>query len=74
MYLFVFICSSITFSALMLLAGRQEGHPSCNETEWWDAGVVICLERSADLHLAQLMPSLPFTISCSSKSRLVLPS
>jgi len=27
----------------------------------------------ADLHMAQLMP-LPLTISCSSKSRLVLPS
>jgi len=25
------------------------------------------------LHIAQLMP-LPFTVSCSSKSRLVLPS
>ena len=32
----------------------------------------ICLERGADLHIAQLMP-LPLTISCSSKSRLVLP-
>jgi len=28
--------------------------------------VVICLERGADLHMAQLMP-LPLTISCSSK-------
>jgi len=35
--------------------------------------MVICLERGADLHLTQLMP-LPLTISCSSKSRLVLPS
>jgi len=26
----------------------------------WDAGVVICLERGADLHMAQLMP-LPLT-------------
>jgi len=34
--------------------------------------VVICLERGADLHTAQLMP-LPLTVSCSSKSRLVLP-
>ena len=34
--------------------------------------MVICLERGADLHMAQLMP-LPLTISCSSKSRLVLP-
>jgi len=27
---------------------------------WWLAGVVICLERGADLHMAQLMP-LPLT-------------
>jgi len=35
------------------------------------AGMVICLERGADLHIAELMP-LPLTISCSSKSRLVV--
>jgi len=28
--------------------------------------VVICLERNADLHMAQLMP-LPLTVSCFSK-------
>jgi len=28
--------------------------------------VVVCLERGADLHMAQLMP-LPLTVSCSSK-------
>ena len=32
----------------------------------WGTGVVICLERGADLHMAQLMP-LPLTVSCSSK-------
>jgi len=37
-----------------------------------DAGMVMCLGQGADLHMAQLMP-LPLTISCSSKSRLVLP-
>ena len=30
------------------------------------AGVVISLERGADLHMAQLMP-LPLTVSCFSK-------
>jgi len=35
---------------------RQEGHPACKKTEWWGTGVVICLERGADLHMAQLMP------------------
>ena len=31
--------------------------------------MVICLERDADLHTAQLM-SLPLTVSCSSKIRI----
>ena len=46
-----------------MLVGRQEGHPACKKLEWWGAGVVICLERGADLHIAQLMP-LPLTVSC----------
>ena len=57
----------------MLLVGRQEGHLACKKTERWGAGVVICLERGADLHQAQLMP-LPHSLSLASvKSRLVLP-
>ena len=32
------------FSALTLLVGQQEGHLACKKTEWWGAGVVICLE------------------------------
>ena len=55
----------IAFSALTLLVWQQEGHPACKKTEWWGAGVVICLERDADLHMAQLMP-LPLTVSCFS--------
>jgi len=34
--------------------------------------MIICLGQSADLHTAQLIP-LPLTVSCSTKSRLVLP-
>jgi len=26
---------------LMLLVGRQEGHPACKKTEWWGTGMVI---------------------------------
>ena len=52
------------FSALTLLVGRQEGHPA--------TGMVICLERCADLHMAQLMP-LPLTVSCFSKIQIGLP-
>ena len=58
----------LAFSALTLLVGRQEEHPACKKTEWWGAGVVICLERGADLHIAQLMP-LPLTVSCFSKTQ-----
>jgi len=57
------------FSALTLLVGRQEGRPAFKKTEWWDAGVVICLERGADLHKAQLMP-LPLTVSCFSQIQI----
>jgi len=31
----------IYFTALTLLVGRQEGHPACKKTEWWDVGVVV---------------------------------
>ena len=31
--------------------------------------MVICLERGADLHTAQLMP-LPLTVSCSRKIQI----
>ena len=34
--------------------------------------MVICLERGADLHMAQLMP-LPLTVSCFSKIQIGLP-
>jgi len=54
-------CLQDPFSALTLLVGQQEGHPACKKLEWWGAGVVICLERGADLHMVQLMP-LPLTL------------
>ena len=46
----VIVSQCFPFSALTLLVGRQEGHPACKKTEWWGAGMVICLERGADLH------------------------
>jgi len=39
------------------------------KTQWWGAGMVICLELGADLHMAQLMP-LPLTVSCFSKIQI----
>jgi len=38
----------VHFNAMMLLVERQEGHPACKKTEWWDAGIVICPEQGAD--------------------------
>jgi len=62
-------CVNFPFSALTLLVGWQEGHPACNKTECWGAGVFICLERGADLDMARLMP-LPLTVSCFSKIQI----
>ena len=53
------------FDAVGWAAGRASGP----KTEWWGSGMVICLERGADLHVAQLMP-LPLTISCFSKIQI----
>jgi len=57
---------------LTLLVGRQEEHPTCKKLDWWGAGVVICLEQGADLHMAQLMHCHSLSLA-SVKSRLVLP-
>ena len=35
----------------------------------WVAGVVVCLERDADLHMGQRMP-LPLNVSCFSKIQI----
>jgi len=51
------------FSALMLLVGRQEGHPACKKQSGW---VLVWL---SDLHMAQLMP-MPLTVSCFSKIQI----
>jgi len=64
MYLIV-VCA---FSALTLLVGWQEGHPACKKLERWGVGMVICLERGANLHMAQPMP-LPLAVSYFSKIR-----
>ena len=49
------------------LGGRKCIRPV--KTEWWGAGMVVCLEQGADLHMAQLMP-LPHTVSCFSKIQI----
>jgi len=54
------------FDAVGWAAGRASG---LYKTEWWGVVVVICLERGAGLHTAQLMP-LPLTVSCFSKIQI----
>jgi len=49
------------------LGGRKGIRPV--KTEWWGAGVVICLDLDADLPMAQLLP-LPLTVSCFSKIQI----
>jgi len=66
-YFFVYI--RFAFSALTLLVGRQEGYLACKKLEWWDTGMVICLEQGVDLHIAQLMLP-PLTVSCFSKIQI----
>ena len=66
-YFNLFMCVCVfDSSALTLLVGQQEGHPACKKL---GAGMVISLERCADLHTAQLMP-LPLTVSCFSKIQI----
>jgi len=61
------MCFCYSFTAWTLLVGRQEGHPACRKLSVWGAGMVICLEQDADLHLTQL---LPLTVSCFSKIQI----
>jgi len=49
------------------VGGRKGIRPV--KTERWGAGMVICPEQGADLHIAQLIP-LPLTVSCFSKIQI----
>jgi len=53
------LSSILAFSALTLLAGRQEGHPACKKLS---GGVLAWLSFWSEVqtHMAQLMP-LPLT-------------
>jgi len=58
-------CMSVVHPGIVILSVCL----SVCASEWWGAGMVICLERSADLHMAQLMP-LPLTVSCFNKIKI----
>ena len=49
--------------------GGRKGIRPVKKLEWWGAGMVICLERDADLQMAHLMP-LPLTVFCFSKIQI----
>ena len=70
-FMLLFSSFSFAFSALKLLVGRQEGHPACKKlVEWWGAGVVVCLERGADLHMPSWCHCHALTVSCFSKIQI----
>jgi len=58
-----FVCPSVL---LMLLVGRQEGHPACKKLSrgCWCGFLSVAMVQ---------LTTLPLTVSRSSKSRLVLP-
>jgi len=47
------------FDAVAWVAGRASG---LLKTDWWGAGMVICLGRGAHLHMVHHMP-LPLTVT-----------
>jgi len=61
--LFIYLLPSVLWRCR--LGVRKDIRP-VKKLEWWGAGMVICLEKGADLHVAQLMTP-PLTVSCFSK-------
>ena len=57
-----------TFSALMLLVGRQEGHPACKKLNG-EMLAWLPVWSKVQTHMGQLMP-LPLTVSCFSKIQI----
>ena len=63
------------FSALTLLVGHQEEHPACQKTEWWGAGVVICLDWEYEMQMICIWSSwchCHLIISCFIKIQIGL--
>jgi len=68
----VFLALYCAFSALMLLVGRQEGHPACKKTERWGAGVVSVWREVQTCICPSWCHCYSLSVA-SVKSRLVLP-
>jgi len=58
-------CESLPSVLWRCWLGGRKGIRPLKILQWWGAGMVICRERDADLHMAQLMP-LKLTVSCCS--------
>jgi len=62
---------------IIILCGNEDLCLQCFDTVGWAAGrasglcagMAICLEQGADLHMAQLIP-LPLTVSCFSEIQI----
>ena len=68
-YLCVESVPSVLWHCWLGWLGSRKGIRLVKKPEWWGAGMVICLERGADMHMAQLVP-LPLTVSCFSKIQI----
>jgi len=64
-FVFIYLLPSVLWHCW--LGSRKGIRPVKNRAV--GVGVVVCLERVADLHMAQLMP-LPLTVSCFSKIQI----
>ena len=54
----------------MLLVGQQKDIHPVKKTEWWDAGMIVCLEQDAMRNdMVQLIP-LPLSVSYFSKTQI----
>ena len=72
----VFSCTVLFVSISQVIGCEDRRRNDLYCVEWGvklysnqPAGMVICLQRGADLHMAQLMP-LPLTVCCSSKIQI----
>jgi len=61
----------LAISALKLLVGRHEGHPACKKLT---GGMLAWLSVCGKVQICICPADATLTVSCSSKSRLVLPS
>jgi len=58
------------FSALMLLAGWQEGHPACKKLSGWGWNGYLSAARCRFAYGPADATTTPLTVSCFSKSQI----